>query len=504
MRQRFFFRVASVASRRVTAGVCLAGLLASGACGSTSNDDVVAIVPQDGGNGAFLDGSSCAEDAGDQIGCPCQPGQTRSCYGGPPGTEGVGSCKAGTQTCVQSGELAFAYGACTGQVLPSAGDDCKSSADAGSGGGDACAANLQTDPANCGECGHSCCGAACNGGVCQAGPATLASAPNGPSSALVVAVDGTSVYWSDSAGTVEKIPKTGGVASVFATLPAPPANHLPNTVNAFGFDASTVYMATTYGLMSTPKAGGAVTVLHAADVGGGARDVAVAVDNASVYWLEVATNAGDTATDALMKMPKTGGPATMLATFSTDGGVSGLTPLYMAIDSTSVYWSASAPWAQPPATSAPGQTMSVVQKLALGGGSPQTLFTGEPTQLLLDGPTIWLDLENASAQGWSQGPGSLRTMGLSGGPTTTVEDPFPPTGVAAASIVAVDATAVYWEIPDSAQNGRIMKLPKTGGPSIQLATGPSPFDATADDQCLYWSTFPATSTSPVYVMAVAK
>ena len=42
-------------------------------------------------------------------------GITRSCYTGPGGTAGIGVCRAGTQTCT-----AGTWGACTGQVLPSA------------------------------------------------------------------------------------------------------------------------------------------------------------------------------------------------------------------------------------------------------------------------------------------------------------------------------------------------------------------------------------------------
>ena len=48
--------------------------------------------------------------------CQCEPGAIQSCYLGMPGTEGVGKCKAGTQTCKADGWL---WGPCTGQVLPS-------------------------------------------------------------------------------------------------------------------------------------------------------------------------------------------------------------------------------------------------------------------------------------------------------------------------------------------------------------------------------------------------
>ncbi len=49
-------------------------------------------------------------------GCACQPSETRPCYTGPMGTQGVGPCGAGTQSCV-SGQWASD---CTGQTLPTA------------------------------------------------------------------------------------------------------------------------------------------------------------------------------------------------------------------------------------------------------------------------------------------------------------------------------------------------------------------------------------------------
>lgn len=44
---------------------------------------------------------------------PCTNGQTISCYTGTGGTQGIGVCKAGTQTCVNG-----QWGACQGEVLP--------------------------------------------------------------------------------------------------------------------------------------------------------------------------------------------------------------------------------------------------------------------------------------------------------------------------------------------------------------------------------------------------
>jgi hypothetical protein len=65
-------------------------------------------------------------------GCACQVGQQQTCYTGPAGTEGIGVCKGGMETCDASG-----WGACTGEVLPSmeicngADDDCDGTVDEG-------------------------------------------------------------------------------------------------------------------------------------------------------------------------------------------------------------------------------------------------------------------------------------------------------------------------------------------------------------------------------------
>ncbi len=58
-------------------------------------------------------------------GCVCAPGSTASCYSGPVGTNGVGLCRSGTQTC---NSLGTGYGACIGDVIPRA-EDCTTAGD---------------------------------------------------------------------------------------------------------------------------------------------------------------------------------------------------------------------------------------------------------------------------------------------------------------------------------------------------------------------------------------
>jgi len=76
--------------------------------------------------------SGCSGIAND-LGCGCQSGTSRACYSGPEGTQGVGVCSAGTQTCQSPG-----WTACSGEVLPAEeqcdnglDDDCDGEADEG-------------------------------------------------------------------------------------------------------------------------------------------------------------------------------------------------------------------------------------------------------------------------------------------------------------------------------------------------------------------------------------
>ena len=52
--------------------------------------------------------------------CECQNGETKSCYYGPAGTQGVGACKAGTITCKNN-----KWGECVGMVVPQITAECR-------------------------------------------------------------------------------------------------------------------------------------------------------------------------------------------------------------------------------------------------------------------------------------------------------------------------------------------------------------------------------------------
>ncbi|MEZ4466784.1 MAG: MopE-related protein [bacterium] len=68
----------------------------------------------------------------DEVGCACDPGAPGACYGGPPGTRGVGICRDGTRGCDDTGEF---FGLCEGwggpgfEVCNGEDDDCDATAD---------------------------------------------------------------------------------------------------------------------------------------------------------------------------------------------------------------------------------------------------------------------------------------------------------------------------------------------------------------------------------------
>ncbi len=101
--------------------------------------------------------NGCEHDVNLNGPCTCTPGATQSCYQGPAGTENVGSCKSGTQTCLPSGT---GYGPCIGQVFPipeicanNQDDDCDGTADnvpdVDGDGWTACDGDCCEDPTQC-------------------------------------------------------------------------------------------------------------------------------------------------------------------------------------------------------------------------------------------------------------------------------------------------------------------------------------------------------------------
>src|SRR5262245_50348802 len=64
------------------------------------------------------------DDGADAQATSCTPGATEACYSGAAGTQGVGPCTGGTQTCGSDGT----WGPCEGEVVPT-GEICANGVD---------------------------------------------------------------------------------------------------------------------------------------------------------------------------------------------------------------------------------------------------------------------------------------------------------------------------------------------------------------------------------------
>jgi hypothetical protein len=107
-------------------GICKTGLALCNGQGTALGACVGEVLPQLETCNTPVDDNCNGQVNETGAGCVCLPNSTASCYSGPGGTQGVGLCKAGTKTCNAQGT---AYGACQGEVLPAASENCNTAGD---------------------------------------------------------------------------------------------------------------------------------------------------------------------------------------------------------------------------------------------------------------------------------------------------------------------------------------------------------------------------------------
>jgi hypothetical protein len=124
---------------------------------------------------------------------------------------------------------------------------------------------------NCNMCGHDCLGGLCTTGQCQ--PVQLIGSQADPAG---IAVDSTSVYWTNSSGgQVNKIPIGGGTVTPIATGQMNPGGIAVDSANAYWADYNdgTIHAASIGG-------NGTVSPIASSLV----NPVSVALYNGNVYW----------------------------------------------------------------------------------------------------------------------------------------------------------------------------------------------------------------------------
>jgi hypothetical protein len=263
------------------------------------------------------------------------------------------------------------------------------------------------------------------GGMIQSAPVDAAGATttlaSGEGTTTDVAVDAHGVYWMNYGVALRAMPKEGGAPVTLMSTDEP---------MSFAIDDTSAYVTTTGGIWRVALAGGTPQKIVDASA-----DLAIAVDDAYVYWADRGT-ANDDAT-TLSRAPKTGGPPEVLA--AGPGVFRGALNGSIAVDASRVYWVS---------TLADG----VVATIPKAGGTPTTLVSGLvcPYTLRMDGDALFY--ANAIiACGPAQLPGRTIDRASSAGAGAPSQLDIEHEGMQGA--FAIDARNVYWSGGPKNQNG---------------------------------------------------
>ena len=334
----------------------------------------------------------------------------------------------------------------------------------------ACGA-IAEDPHRCGAQDLDCLGGTCSSGVC--GPVTLVS---GIKLGVALTVDSTRVYWIDQQLNVSTAPKSGGPATLLATLPS-----TGGTPTSIATDGTYAYVAafggnaSSSGVYRIPTDGSAVTLLDAA-----AYTTSVAVDPkgcvAWSYW-------GDPDKPGAIARLCPGSTKPEILADETDQ-----TPAGLAVDATGTFWSENVPIVftslSDPCLKAPGALRMVSPP-----SSPVTLAHGYPggfggsvwgSGLATAGDALyWRDMCSGTVYRLPHGA-SIATA-LAAVSTTPAATGFLGNGeYHYPGLVAADALGAY-----TTSDAGVVRVPRDGGPAVLVAPGQHPIDMAVDDTRIY-------------------
>lgn len=210
-------------------------------------------------------------------------------------------------------------------------------------------------------------------------PTTLES---GLWSSHAIAVDSANVYWTNTPGAIISEPLGGGTPTTISTAGAPyGGSSEPGGLAVDGTQAFWTMIEDGF-LLATPVDGGATVTLAP---GRQACPQSIVVDTTNVYW---AAGCANIPGGALLKMPKTGGTPSTLASATVQvfsaGGV--------ATDGTSVYFTSFDPnYVSSCNGMDAGACDGAVVKVPVGGGNPVTLAAvpAAPVAIAIDATSVY-------------------------------------------------------------------------------------------------------------------
>jgi hypothetical protein len=317
----------------------------------------------------------------------------------------------------------------------------------GGGDGGACG-DTTSDGKNCGRCGHDCLGGMCMSGVCQ--PISLASSIT----PFAIAVDSTSVYWTSFLDTnvVKADKNTGANPTILMSYSDPQMRiFLPTGIALDDGGVFVADQATGY-VLSCPIGGCGNNPTTVAFQDGGSP-LLVAVDSTSVYWTDGLND--------IWKAPRGGGAVTHVSTYAMGKNAD------IKVDSQFIYWTVDD---------------GTVQKVALAGGAPTKLVGGQAN-------ANWMTLGNNSVY-WTtlSDPGVISGSPLMGAMVNILAG-----GQHSPEGVAVDGTNIYWATfgtPTAFTDGTVMTCPLTNcsSPTTLASSQQGARSVAVDANAVYWTT----------------
>ncbi len=340
----------------------------------------------------------------------------------------------------------------------------------------------QTDPHNCGGCGHDCLGGACEAGACVLLPSgVLATGQYAPSA---IAVDTLNVYWLNAGtpvGPGGKVPPTyvGGQVLQCAIAgcgnsPTVLASALhggldgPGVPSVLTVDATSVYWADGTSVRSCEKGGCGCAPKTIATANGA---TAVAVSTTDVYFTMYSW--GQVASCPIAGC--TGVPTVLAASLVGPAGIT--------LNTSDVYWTAE----------------STVWGCALGGcnGAPTRLWEGQPNSTQANTIGIAVDANNlywTNAQPFNLGSVfQCAKANCAGTLVMLASARTEPRGI------AVDGTNVYW-----VEGAGVMKCAIGGCGNAPTVFAPSGSPAIALDSTHVYFTEPGATSTDGRIAMVAK